>query len=325
MLPDLPVLVLELICGHLSYEDVLMLRCVCKGLKEFVDEKQWTKVNLFVGNYSYRRRLFYTGDPTGHSQSLHSDDLTILESNRFQNRFANVQRMSICRKKIRPSEDKTELDLTPLNCFAALSHLEVDEFIRLKGWLSLKELRIAAFSMVSLRHTGFEEKCRSQFEVDCPRLRALKIWHCWPTLSSDTDQFDYLDYNDYFSKKATDYLKSISPNLRKVSTICFKMIFRLLEFLTDLKTGDLSVPALNELKLDECRHLFEPLLEQLAASLEDLKRDPRTKRIRFSFNGRPIGSPDELRQIVSMIRAYESEIDKKDRIDRRLLDRPFCF
>ena len=317
MLPDLPVLVLELVCGHLSYEDVLMLRSACKAMQQFVDGKQFTKLNLFVQNFSYHRRLFYTGKPVGHPHSLHSDDLTILDSNRFRERFANVQKMTVCRKTpLGRNYDPLELDLNHLNCFRALSHLEVDEFPRIKGKLNLKELKIAAFAM-TIRLLQLEPS--SSFELNCPRLRALKLRQCRPTLSGDTDQLDYLYYDDYFFNNSSDYLKSLNPNLRKVSIICLKAIGRLLQFLSWIKTGSLRVPSLSELKLEQCNLQLERL-DELVSSLEDLKREPRTKHIEFTFNGRPIRSPDELRQIASLIRAHESEAGEPNRLEGGFLN-----
>ena len=117
MLQDLPELVLDVVCGHLSYEDVLALRCTCKGLKQFVDGKEFTKLNLFVRKYSFHHRLFYTDEPIYYSHSLHSDDLTILGSTRFREQFANVQRMIICTKRVWSelgNPDATEFDLNRL-------------------------------------------------------------------------------------------------------------------------------------------------------------------------------------------------------------------
>ena len=315
MLPDLPLLALEVVCDHLSYDDLFMLRSVYKPLKQFVDGKQFTKLHLFIENYSYNRHLFYTDDPTGYVHSLHADTLAILDSNRFQMCFANVQLMTICRKKMPFQDHPIELDLNRLNCFAALRHLEVDEFHSLNGQLNLKELQIAAFERRESPGIGRARLGVRPFGLNCPKLRALKIRGCRPVLSEDTDQLDYLHY-DYIGDGSTDFLERI---LRRISTICFKKIGCLLLFLDDLRTGRLSAPSLSELKLEQWNKAPKGL-NKLAASLEDLQRlretNGRTRRIQFILNGRPIGSPDELRQIASLIRAYDSKAEEMDRVNR---------
>ena len=134
MLQHLPELVLDLLCDHLSIEDVLALRSTCKGLREFVNEKQFTILNLFVKKFWSHRRLFYTNDQIDYPHSLHSDDLTILDSIRFREQFTNVQRMIIFRTKpwSEIGEKTAEFDLNRLDCFGALSHLEIDKFYRIK-------------------------------------------------------------------------------------------------------------------------------------------------------------------------------------------------
>lgn len=307
MLQDLPELILELVCDRLSYEDVLALRSTCKGLKVFVDGKQFTKLNLLVKKFWFHHRLFYTDEPIGYPHSFHSDDLTILNSNRFKKRFAFLQKMTICNQMFWLDRDATEFHLNNLNCFEKLSHLEINEFPCIKGRLDLQELAIAAFQIHNRpgRH--------SSFELNCPRLRALSIKFFRPVLTDNTDQLDYLYYFDDYSDPRPgpmyvlkrDYLKSISPNLRNLSTICFGKNDDLLRFFSDLETGSLSVPSLTRIRLERCVCFQQ--LDELLVRLEDLKREPHTNHIEFTFNGRSIRFPDELREIASLIRAYETE------------------
>lgn len=301
MLQDLPELVLDLLCELLSYEDVLALRSTCKGLKWFVDGKQFTKLNLFVRKYSCHQRLFYTGDWVGYPHSLHSDDLAILTADRFKGQFAGVQRMIICYKRRNRLYERasTQFDLSILNCFSALSHLEIHE-LPLKGKLNLPELRIAAFKS----NTG-----DPPFELNCPKLRALKIRWCKPILTSCTDQLDYLHYCDT-DRKEISWLRITSPNLQRLSTLCLEAISYfysdgLLRILSDLSTDRLSLPSLDRIRLERAES-FEDL-DEMVSRLDASKENDRTKRIQFTFLGRPIDSPDELRRIVNQINACNSE------------------
>lgn len=70
MLLDLPELVLHLVCEHLSYEDLLVLRSICKGLKQFVDGREFTKLNVFLNAFPYHRRLFYTDQSATRTPSM---------------------------------------------------------------------------------------------------------------------------------------------------------------------------------------------------------------------------------------------------------------
>ena len=299
MLQYLPELALDVVCDHLSYEDVLRLRCTCKALKEFVDRKKFTRLNLFVRKYLFHHQLFQTDEQVGYEHSLHSDDTAILHSTRFREQFANVQRMVICTKRswteLRKS-DATGFDLNPLNFFRAINHLEVDGFTSIGGKLNLQELRI-----VSLRIGFGNSHQESSIKLDCPRLRALRMDQCCPVLTGETTQLEYLRYSP--QGEPTDYLLRISPNLRKLSTISIQSAEKTMQLLSDLKMDRLSLPSLDQIQLEPSNKenaLFR--LGELASSLKDLRRDPQKRHIKFTFCGRPIRSPDELPQIDTFIR-----------------------
>ena len=313
MLQNLPELVLDLVYDHLSYEDVLALRSTCKYLKSFVDEKQFSKLHLFVRKFSCHQRLFYTGDWICHAHSLHSMDLTILNSKRFREQFRYVRKMTICNNICYRTyfdftnftdEDVTVFDLTGLNCFAALSHLEMDEIPAIKGKLNLPELQIAAFQ-TDPRLVEYQDF--SFFELECPKLKALKVFKCKPVLACETNRLVYLQHFD--DHDFTSYVKSISPNLEKLSTICLESTWSLLILLWDLQSESLILPSLSETQLEievDQPPSLEELddLNELANCLEYLKQDDRTKHIKFILNGKLINSPDELSRIVSLIRAH---------------------
>ena len=308
MLPDLPEVFLYLLCNQLSYEDVLVLRSTCKRLKEFVDRKQFTKLNLFMRNTPYPRKLFYTGELVGYPNSFRVDwgCLGIFTNDRFRAQFSNVQKIAIFSEKVYesvPDSDWIDFDLTNLNCFKALRHLEIDNFRQsmLFGELNLPELRIATFgNSVGLK-------------LQCPKLRALKFCSYCLELSSDTDQLEYLDY-DYQYQYNTYIVKRISPNLQRLSTICLQTIDCLLQFLSDLKTSTLCLPSLSRIRVGDLGYWggFERL-DELIDRLEDLKRDSRTKHIEFIFLGDPIRSPGELRKIANLIGTYDSEFHEIDK------------
>ena len=302
MLEDLPVLFLDLVCEHLSYEDVLALRSTCKGLKQFVDGKPFTKLNLFVRNYSYHHQLFYTDEWICYQHSLHSDDLTILNSNRFREQFRNVQQMIICRKfsfSSYKNPDTTEFDLDCLNGFKALRHLEIIEMPGINGRLDLPDLRVAAFETNPKQVIPY-----SWIELNCPRLRALKVIGCQPYLTCETDQLEYLQHEARHNENR--YLKSINTNLQKLSTICLRY-GAVLEFLPDLKTGAQILPSLIEIRMESS---FWGALDELESSMQEFKNDPRTERIKFVLVGRLFNSVDELWRIGELMEDHLPKIDE---------------
>ena len=306
----MPELFLDRVCVHLSYEDVFALRCTCKTLKLFVDKKEFTRLNLFVRKFTIPYRLFYTGEFIGHENSLHSNDSAILHSTRFREQFANVQKMAIYMKtgwNDFKNSDATGLNLKFLNCFKALNHLEVVGFTSVNGKLNLQELRVASFQI------GYDfRRTESSFELDCSRLRALRVHRCWPVLTDDTNQLEHLRYCPHGAP--TDYLKSISPNLRKLSTIRIQSIEKTLQLFSDLKSDRLSLPSLDRVELEPWLELRAiDLLGELASGLEDLQGNPQTKHIQFILYGRPIRSPEELRQIVRLLEDFKPETEGPNR------------
>ena len=331
MLPDLPELFLDLVYGQLSYEDVLVLRCTCKSLKNFVDQKEFTKLNLFVKKYSFHRRLFHTGHSIGHPNSYHSDYLTILRSKRFRKKFVNLQRLIICGNgpwastrvdRYRSLEKGPGVNLNDLNHFKRLKHLEIDEMpcrtpcrtsSCIKGTLNLPELQIAAFT--PMLYSG------SSFELNCPKLKALMLKWCSPVLSNETSQLvDLCLFNneEEFLSAKPNYLAKNLAKLQKLSTIRFHRVDHLIEFLYDLKTNTLSLPVLKEIRLENCIRLLANELNDLARKMENFQikfqRNAQMKCIEFSLNGEPINTPKQIRQFASRVNTFEPKIREFDRL-----------
>ena len=300
MLSTLPELILDVLCEHLSYEDILMLRCTCKSLKTFIDSQRFTTLHLFIRKFPFPRRLFYTGETIGYSQSCHSGDWTILSSSKLiSKQFANVQKMTIYYRHIYGDFEyrhySFDLDLNDFNCFRELTHLEIySQFGYIKGKLNLPKLQVSAFEADNLKN-------RESFELDCPKLRALKIKYNYRvTLTSATDQLEYL----YYDLNEIDSLNSMRSNLGKLTTIVFRIDDFLLKFFSDLKAGTFRAPSLSEIQL-ESYVLWS--LDELTRVLEDLKSHRRTEHIKFTLMGRPIHSPNELQRISELRSVFQIE------------------
>ena len=319
MLPDLPELFLDLVYGQLSYEDVLVLRCTCKSLKNFVDQKKFTKLNLFIKKYPFHRRLFHTDHSIGYPNSYHSDDLIILNSNRFREQFANVRRLIICGNDPRGlvwsfhfKGTGPGVDLKDLNHFKRLKHLEIDEMScrvssTIKGTLNLPELEIAAFTPIRYSY--------SAFVLNCPKLKALKLKWCGPYLSNETSQLvDLCLFNneEKFLSAKPNYLARNLSKLQKLSTISFHRVDNLIEFLDDLETNTLSLPVLREIRLEKCIRLLANELNDLARKIEKFQRNPQMKCIEFTLNGKLINTPKEIRQFASLISTFNPKLREFD-------------
>lgn len=134
------------------------------------------------------------------------------------------------------------------------------------------------------------------------KLKTLKLDGCGPVLTGDTGQLEYLDYRAR-QNKLPGYLKSIK--FERLSTICFESIGILLQFLSDLRTSQLSAPLLSQIRLRPCVWLEQ--LNHLADRLDELNSDPRTQHIQFVFAEKPIASRDELRQIAEKVSSISDD------------------
>lgn len=194
----------------------------------------------------------------------------------------------------------------------------MDEMPSIKGKLNLPELQIASFR-TDYRVLGYKDY---SFELKCPKLKALRLLFYKPVLTCETDRLEYLDYCDYCDyQDGADYLSNISPNLRKLSTICIEPECPEWPLLSLLQSGGLVLPSLSEIQI-ELREL--PSLEELdkmANNLRDLKQDARTKHIKVIFIGKLINSSNEISRITSLIQTNLSMAG----LETPLNDRSFLF
>ena len=185
-----------------------------------------------------------------------------------------------------------------LNHFKRLKHLEIDEITTgscLRGKLNLPVLQVASFTPLR----------GSLFELNCPKLRALKLRWCAPVLSAETNGLKLLEFHaEEFCGEDVVYLTNYMSNLQKLSTVCVYTTMLLLPFLQALETNKLSLPVIAEVRLEQSVNDRLDDLDELASKLEDFKRNPRTKHIKFSFNGKPIDSPGELRKMLSLLNNF---------------------
>ena len=268
----LPELVLVLISEYLSYEDLLSLRRTCRTLKQFVDQKQFESLFLFVGCYPRYHKLFHNEGSISYPNSFHLSDLSQFQSIRSCDRFGLLRKLCVFDYD---RESPEGFVLSWLDNFERLEYFEASDFSKITGKLTSKSLRVASF----------DTSDKSPFELDCPQLKALRIVNfAEPNLTGDS--LEYLSISDIFY--ITDenrfnpphFLRSFS-SLDHLTAASFKEIKTLNIFL-DLVIGqEVSVPSLKRVELDCCVDFanFDLLLDKL----ENLNK--RQDRVDLFLNG----------------------------------------
>ena len=276
----LPELVLVLIGEYLSYEDLLSLRRTCKTLKQFVDQKQFESLFLFVQRYPKYHQLFHGQGSISYPNSLRLSDLSQFQSIRSSGRFSLLRKLFVFNFRSYTPEGFV---LGWINSFERLEYFEASNFDKITGKLTSKSLRVASFGTSN----------ESPFELDCPQLRALRIVNfAEPTLTGDNleylsivDTFYITDENPF---NPPHFLRSFS-SLDHLTAASFKEIKTLNIFLDLIIGQEVSVPSLRRVELDCCVDFadFGLLLDKL----NDLNK--RRDRVDLFLNGQMVKTDKE--------------------------------
>ena len=271
----LPELVHDLISEHLSYEDLLSLRRTCKVLKQFVDQKRFESLFLFVRRYPKYHQLFHGQGSISYPNSLRLSDLSQFQSIRSSEMFSLLRKLCVFNFG---SYTPEEFVLDWLDNFERLEYFEASNFDKIAGKLASKSLRVASFGTSDT----------SPFELDCPQLRALRIVNfAEPNLTGDS--LEYLSISDFYHMSIDNpfnpphFLRSFS-SLDHLTAASFKEIKTLNIFL-DLVIGqEVSVPSLKRVELNCCVDFtdFSLLLDKL----RDLNK--RRDRVDLFLNGQMV-------------------------------------
>ena len=279
----LPELVLDLIGEYLSYKDLLSLRRTCKTLKQFVDQKQFESLFLFVGGYPRYHQFFHGQGSISYPNSFRLSDLSQFQSIRSCDRFSLLRKLCVFDYNWKNPED---FMLSWLDSFGRLEYFEAADFVKITGKLTSKSLRVASF------HTSD----KSPFELDCPQLKALRIVNfAEPNLTGDN--LEYLSIVDTFYITGENpfnpphFLRSYS-SLDHLTAASFKEIKTLNIFLDLIIGQEVSVPSLKRVELDCCVDFadFDLLLDKL----ENLNK--RRDRVDLFLNGEMVKTDKEDRK-----------------------------
>lgn len=168
--------------------------------------------------------------------------------------------------------DCKRVNLSDLNCFEQLVHLELEGLALVKGELSLRNLKIAYFENMN------EDTVK--FGLDCPQLEALGIGCLTePRLTSRTCHSVKHLYVNHACESKT-YLLRLYSKLKSLFSICFSGSGDLGSFVLAAWERRISVPSLKEIKLKE----LGGFPDQLLWSLEELKSIQETKHIAIRIN-----------------------------------------
>lgn len=293
---ELPVLVMELICDYLSYEDLFHLRLTCKKLSEYVDRRSIGSLYVFVKQNPLCLDMFHTNKQIGYANSLRLKNQHILSSIKFRSRFEHVQSLVICFNGL---FGKSLLHLDQLNWLEGLKQLEV-RGTELDGELSLKNLEIAFFHYPTL----YGRMTENPFRLDCPRLKALAtIGQVRPSMISDANDLTYLLFDNIcHTHELESNLLQLCTRLANVSTVCFEHFSEIIQFLSLLNSEQLRLIQLSRIELQNCLLFDCPYgLVELINQLTVLKSNSQTGHIEF-FLGRQSTSLDQLLELSAMFK-----------------------
>lgn len=296
---ELPDLVINYICEHLSYQDLFRLRVTCKQLKEFVDRKVFRKVHVFVRQNPQYLNLFHTNREISHANSLRNDDFNIITA-KFRNLFEHIQQLVIYFEPHTCENLEFSVHLNDLNHFESLRHFEVYA-IHIDGRLILKNLEVALFS------TPFLTFETSAFEMDCPRLKALGTGEtAEPTLISDASDLVYLFHDiSLHSKLRENYWTDLYSRAVNLSTVCFENLFLLAEFSAWLNGDGSRFFPPSQIKLQKFSGFGDSeTVKKIAKELAVLKGKSITKRIDFLVNEQSLNL-DQLLELLSIFNRPE--------------------
>ena len=288
-LDDLPSLVIERVLDCLSYRDLFSLRRTCKRWKSTVDRRKFRKLLLFVDAYPSPKRLFYTNEPVYYSHSLRVTDLAALKSPSFQRTFTDLHSLAIFFDS--PTIDNLvshlAVDLDALNCYRQLRFLQIDLVGFVRGHLKLDQLNVCFL----------KARLESNFSLaGCCQLEALAVL-----------EFARPDPADVFKRLTYLYLDSLLDlrEFQSLRVLCFGMLSTLEKVLDEFQSGQLSLPALSEIRLlDWASCYFER--SALVERLQAFEENERTKDVRIFLGDRPI-SAAILMSTLRLVRSFDSK------------------
>lgn len=291
-LDDLPSLVIDQILDQLSYEDLFGLRRTCKRWKATVDRRKFKKLILFVDAYASPKKLFYTNEPVCYANSLRINDLTPLESASFRATFVHLHTLAIFFDPpvIEHLVSDLIVDLNALNCFKELKFLQIDLVGFVDGRLNLNQLKVCFL----------KARLESNFELaDCHQLEALAVLEfARPDLQSAL-AFKRLTYL---------YVDSLHLELHKFESLrvlCFGMLSSLETVLDQINSGQLSLPALREIRILDWASCYFGR-EQFVERLRAFEKNECSKEISIYLGDRLI-SAEALANTLNLVASFDSK------------------
>lgn len=290
-LTELPTLVLERTLDYLSYEDLFALRRTCKWWKELIDQRKFRRLILFIDAYPSPKRLFYSNQMVGYSNSLRITDLTALETANFQRTFANLHTLAIFYDP--PTVDNLvshlTIDLALLDCYRQLEFLSIDLVGFVCGALrNLQKLKVC-YVKARLQSTNFSL-------AGCSELQALAVL-----------EYARPEPASVFRKVTCLYLDSMLDlqNFESLQVLYFGLRSTMEKTLDQLQSGQLSLPALREVRMLDwasCYFGRESFLEKLRS----FEVNERTKHVKIFLGDRPIDGVADLQRTLELIRSFDA-------------------
>lgn len=288
---DLPILVIDFILDHLSYEDLINLKRTCKQLRIIIDQRKFKKLIIFIHGYPCFKNLFFTDELVQYSNSLQIRHLTILKSIKFKSNFKELKKLSIYRDPPTVIDElllSLVINLKDLNSYDQLEHLEL-KIGKVKGKLNLKNLKICFI----------QTKLESKFELNCEQLKALAILHyAKPKLTNSTENLTYL------------HIDSINDSMIQIhkftnlSTISCGLISTFRQIIRKFNNGLLFLKELKNIRILDWASSYFDNNQNLINELKLFEQNSHTNQIQIFLNDQNLNSND-LVEILDLIKNHD--------------------
>ena len=273
----LPELVIWLITEKLNYEDLQNLRVTCKKLKLILDQRPFRCLHLFVHEYPFEFDLQHTGELVSHANTFRVTGLSFFKSIKFRNKFGEQLKLLTIHY---PWLDKSGIDLSDLNCFEQLVHLELFGLVLVGEKLSLRNLKIAFFENADMDQIV-------NFEMDCPRLEALVFGtNVRPRLYQETCNSIRHLYVTTGDQTIESFLGYLLPKLSNLCSITFAAGGHLELFLPKVIEGSVCSPSLKIIQIKQAGGSGD--YKFVLRNFIRLKSSPKTQHIEVQINSKAV-------------------------------------
>ena len=162
-------------------------------------------------------------------------------------------------------------------------------------------------NLKKLKVFSVETKGLSDFDLDCPQLRAMCTeFGARPNFTSPAEQMYYLYSKLIFSETPYDHLEKLLQQCPKLSTIGFDSVFFLECTLGKVNRGRISLPLLRAIRIDYSQFCTREFNDRLISCLVEYEESIKPERLQIFVFGQQIDL-NRFVEIIQLVSSFESD------------------